>query len=163
MSDNDPRMEIKPSRHDLHSSGDSYLRELVAFHDMTATITTDNANAVEDWVAANKVHISEEDLAELPDLIGKMVDAITRAAAYMKGVEHGSLSGDFEPIEIKSSRPGPQAVVQDLFLKMAVKVVIDRVELVGRAFLISAISSFEVLFGNLIRAIYDRNPTALSA
>jgi hypothetical protein len=134
----------------------------MSFHEIANSSAISNAVTVKEWMVAHKQYISREDWAKIPALIDVLIEGITKASDYLKQARHGEALEPFEPIHITSLNTESGAAFGHLTMQIAQQVSLDRAELTSRAFLITAISSFEILFGKVVRFVYSRNPAALS-
>jgi hypothetical protein len=146
-------LQIKIGKTHAPSGAETYLRELIAFYEIGKKISNEEVNIIDDWMKANAHLMSEEDRNELPSLLREFADAFTE---IISSWEEGK-SVTFNP-----PRAEPGAMFGSLIMHAALTGLVNHGELVNRAFLIASVSSFEVLFGHLVRMVYRRNPVALS-
>jgi hypothetical protein len=83
-------------------------------------------------------------------------------AEYMKKRQNGEQVEAPKQREIVKPQPDSNEMFLDLMRKLVDGLNLNRAELASRAFLISAVSSFEILFAHVVRSVYDRNPAALN-
>ena len=143
-------------------SADRYLQELVAFYEIAGEPSYDNTQIMTDWFTTHAKSITADEFSELSEVLRQTGDALSKAARYLEDKENGQASDAFVPINIDTSGRQISAIFSNFLLDMRHRALLDRNELTSRAFLITAISSFEVLFGHLVRSIHQRNPNALS-
>lgn len=149
------------SNHALRMAGDTYLHELMAFHDMVRDSVADEVDLA-DWLIPRLEFLSGEDRVKLHDLMSDFIDAVTKAADYIRRVKNGEKLEPFEEVRIASGTTEAGIALGHIAIELTQRVLPNREQLTSRAFLVTAVSSFEILFSKVVRCVYDRNPTALS-
>lgn len=147
-------------KHSIPASADASIQELVAFYELIDDISTSSSRTVEDWVATNIEHINKQNTKNLRDLFYQVAENISEIARNLED----QLSGvEVEPFmrTISISDKEVADALRSFLVEMSTHMV-DRSKLTCRAFLIAAESSFEILFSQLARAIYRKNPSALA-
>lgn len=148
--------EIRAHFSDL---GVRFCLELETFCDLALSVPPNEEETVSSWFEANQSRLNESGRTELSRLLHEAGEAMSRAFAHISS--SATNKGDFEEVVLSSGNRGVDKMISDLFFRIAHSVIMNRQELTGRAFLIAAVSSFEILFGHIVRATYERNPSAL--
>lgn len=162
MSTDQPRRKIDGgSPADFAMPGDDYVREIIGFYEIIAEIS-DDKDFITKWYAVNGPLMSKDALSELPGFLRQAAEGMIKAADQANKVREGKASDeDFAPIQINVPNKELNDVFGNILADLSHRALVDRVTLVGRAFLIAAISSFEILFAQVARLICQRNPSAL--
>jgi hypothetical protein len=154
----------------LAKPGSRYLLELATFCDLIRHFEMTATDWASQWVSDNEHHLSDSDREQFRVLLDKFIYALQEAKKYQTMIAagekpelpEGAIRESVEAADV-TSKPADSADAMfiDLVRKMIENVNLNRSELAARAYLITAVSSFEILFGSVIRSVYDRNPTAL--
>jgi hypothetical protein len=160
---------------ELARSGSRYFLEVATFCDLARYSGIDNNlnNEVSRWVSENRHILSDDEAEEFMLRIDAFINAIQEAGEALRKIENGESpeerpgqrgqsgradEGEVDPSELNGSA---NLMFLDFAHRITNSLNINRLELAARAYLITAVSSFEILFGSIVRSVYRRNPTAL--
>jgi hypothetical protein len=139
-----------PLRTSIHLAMHRFMEETVAFHEIAKLLDDpdEGRKRRNDWLAKYSPLLSKDEQDEFTRAMGQFREGGSKDA-------RGVVSFTIELPEA--------AEFFHTFLKEASRgALVNRAELVSRAFQVAAVSTFEVMFGSLARSIYRRNPTALA-
>jgi len=152
------RAKSKPGEFPM--PGDDYVRGIVGFYDAIIEMSPESRAATE-WINRNVASMSKDARAKLPALLREMADAMYKAADQARKWQEGELLEAPEKMYIEAGGVELRDILNAFIADTIHRPLKDRTSLVGRAFLIAAIASFEVLFAGVARTIYQHNPAAL--
>lgn len=144
------------ARVELLMATDNSVRELIAFNDLSEFAVDNQRKMQERWM---KSYIPLMGVAARKDF-AKAARAV--AEATIKAADHAEKSpGDTSPSWTVKIPGGDAGAAVNATMISAMLSLANYEKITGRAFLIAAESSFEVLFGQLARVIYEKHPDAL--
>jgi hypothetical protein len=131
------------------------IRELIAFDEISAYVTVHSNGAIARWIDKNFPLLDSRAQSDFNR-------SMRRLSESLKETEEVAQKDGYADLKLEPVGPGTDAEAAFLrFMLIAGLEAGNRSAITGRAFLIAAESSFEVLFGQLARAIYAKNPRAL--
>ena len=136
------------------------IEELVAFSEVIAEISGRTDRPVDEWIDNNLQFIDPDDRKDFKDVLEEFAEV---AKKFVDNMEKSKADRTIAPSEGTGAalpRKDIGTILMRFFLDVTYRLG-DRAEMISRAFLIAAESSFEVLFGQLMRVIYVKNPSAL--
>lgn len=142
----------------LMSQAENSIQELIAFDEVIAELSARPYDPISEWYNKNRKFLAdsnEEDFLGTPKQFQGLL-----AKYYSHSIMRES-DPTIPPLRDAISAPREsQTMLMSLILNLLHRLR-DRTEMISRAFLIAAESSFEVLFGQLVRVVYVKNPAAL--
>jgi hypothetical protein len=138
--------------------GNSYIRELIGFYEIIAEISPQGEVAQRSF-QQNLELMSKEERKRFAAALRQTAAALVEAADAGEAKE-GKNATIFAPIHIDIPELELGEIVRATLADYTLRP-LKRESLVGRAFLIAAVSSFEILFSKLARVVCQHNPSAL--
>jgi hypothetical protein len=139
----------------IHKADES-IREIIAFDEIIANTPPYTADSVLEWLQGSSSSLDESARSEFNAAVRKLGVAIT---AFLDGVgdevKEGIATLGFSPDSTEAD-----AMLNSLILNTTHRLA-SKGKVTSRAFLIAAESSFEILFSQLVRVVYVKNPVAL--
>jgi hypothetical protein len=145
-----------PARVKLFMMADDSIREMIAFDDISAYATANQKDIKTRWMRNHLPLMSSASAAEFSETARRMVEAIMKAADRAE-----DNTGDKSEKWVVSVPEGDAGAAFHAAMTAAVLGLADHTQITSRAFLIAAESSFEVLFGQVARVVYEKHPEAL--
>jgi len=144
----------------LHAQADLSIAELISFDEIIADIVSDDDfSTAGKWYKNYGKFISDRDRENLDKGFDELIQKLTIIRDDMLKMDEGARK-NYEYSVPFAGESEDQKILLSFVLHVANRLG-DRAQIVSRAFLIAAESSFEVLFGQVARAIYVKNPSAL--
>jgi hypothetical protein len=141
----------------LYIHADNSFRELVAFYEViTETSNRSKMASIREWFDSHEKILDRDNNPIFYENLSAFSEMLRRA--YMKA-DPDDKDGSYK---MAMSDKGLDIAFESFMTNIRYRFV-DRVEVIGRAVLIAAESSFEVLFGQLVHVIYAKYPSALSS
>jgi hypothetical protein len=155
--------------------GSRYFLDVATFCDLARYSEIDNnlSNEVFRWISENRHILSDGEAEEFKLRMDAFIIALQETAEALQKIESGESSEGRQDQRGRSGRADEGEVDPSqlngsanlMFLEFAHRITnslnVNRAELAARAYLITAVSSFEILFGSIVRSVYRHNPTAL--
>jgi hypothetical protein len=139
----------------LMNQAENSFRELVAFYEIIADLSGQpQKNVASEWIGNYKQFLDDTDLDNFDKTMGNLIEAMQETKSRMERSK--------EPfsVNVEVVGKGTEEIIANFMVEVVHRLG-NRAVIISRAFLIAAESSFEVLFGQLARAIYTKNPGAL--
>lgn len=136
------------------------IKELVAFDEIIAEISGRKDNPVNEWFEENLPFMNEDTRKDFDEGLDEFLEVISKVRDYIDRKKEDPTVGPLESAGMSITKKEIETIFYS-FIMNVVHRLGNRAELISRALLIAAESSFEVLFGQLVRVIYVKNPSAL--
>jgi hypothetical protein len=141
----------------LYGQANNSFRELVAFDEVIMELSSrPKAAAVEEWMDNYSNFLDRNSDPVFYDNMGRFINMLGRVLAK---ADPDDQEGTYR---MTTSDEGLGVAFESFMTNLMYRFV-NRAEMIGRAILIAAESSFEVLFGQLAHVIYAKYPSALSS
>jgi hypothetical protein len=139
----------------LRNKADNSIRELIAFDEISAYVNANSGDAIARWIEKNIPLLDSGARDDFEHSLDEMIKALHKTKEVVR-------KNGYATVELTPEIPRRDAdAAFTRFMLIAGLELADRSAITGRAFLMAAESSFEVLFGQLARVIYAKNPGAL--
>lgn len=141
----------------LYLQANNAFKELVAFDEIIQDFSgRSKTEPIREWLQNNRQYLDRQSDPNFHNNLQRFFDMINRV---LENAEPDTEEGGYS---MTVSDEGSSIAFESFMSNIAFRFV-DRTELIGKAILIAAESSFEVLFGQLVHVIYAKYPSALSA
>jgi hypothetical protein len=147
---------FREARSELIIRADASIRELIAFDEISSYVTVHANQAVSRWLKKNIPLLDPNARAGFDEALSELREALVSAEEVILETGHAATIN----MSLDTSRNDADTAFARFVLILGLQRD-DRTAITARAFLMAAESSFEVLFGQLARVIYAKNPGAL--